>query len=160
MFDTALLKPIAAVAVVIGAFFYGVHYSNLQHQVVEQKQAAAIAELTGKSNLVTERVVIQYKDKIKYITNTKVQYVDKITSIITPNQDANCTIPTGFISVHNNAAQGLVPPTPSTTDGDPSHIDLSTVATTVATNYLTCNQVREQLISLQAWIAQQQALTK
>lgn len=144
------LAIIATLAITTGSFMYGKHYSDLQHQVVEQQQLLQLAELQQQAAITSERIVTKYRDKIKVITETKLQYVNQINDI-----SDQCNISNRFVSLHNSASQGLVPSAPSATDDAPSLITTAQLLITTTDNYFTCNQVREQLIELQTWIATQ-----
>jgi len=59
-----------------------------------------------------------------------------------------CTLPNGFVQLHNLAAQGLPAENQSVTAGD-SSIKLDGAAGVIVENYYTCNEIRAQLSSLQ-----------
>ena len=74
------------------------------------------------------------------------------------NLDDSCTINNGFVVLHDAAAKNKVPETPRDSHAEPSGVKLSTVASTVAGNYGTCHEIRQQLESLQTWVREQEKL--
>jgi len=156
-------KFIIAIIAVLGAV-YGVYqfgYSSAINvaAVNEAKLQQQIADLSIKSDKVTTKIETQYVDKIKYITQIKEKVVTEyVPQFITPQAEIACTIPNGFIRLHNFGAEGIIPTPPIETDGAPSAIKLTDVTGVVTTNYYTCNEIRQQLISLQNWITQQQEI--
>ena len=79
---------------------------------------------------------------------------------ITPQADAACTIPTGFVRVHNLSSSpdssgptsGTSVPRSEPSDvSDPSGVSLSTVASVVTKNYGECQARLEVIESWQTW---------
>ena len=64
-----------------------------------------LMELDNKSNQITEKIVVQYKDRIKYITKKEIQIKNEIKEKITEQDDKDCKIPDAFIELHNKAAR-------------------------------------------------------
>jgi hypothetical protein len=84
----------------------------------------------------------------------------EIPSYVTAQADAACTIPVGFVRLHNAAASGHPVPLPDAAaepNDAPSPVALSAVAGTVVGNYGVCLGVRQQLADLQGWVAAQLA---
>lgn len=73
---------------------------------------------------------------------------------------ARCTVPLGFVRLHDAAAQGVpaIPDPAGRPDAAAAGVGLDTVAGTVVDNYQTCNEVRGQLSALQGWVTAQAAL--
>ena len=103
-------------------------------------------------------MVDQYKNEIaKLAENPKVveRYINKYIPVNT-----QCTIPQGFVELHNQSAAGSkLNDNPVNTGTDSKKI-LTDVGSTVAENYYKCNQVRAQLQALQQIVIQYQKQQK
>ena len=115
-----------------------------------------IAYLEAKSEKVNTEIVVKYLDKI--------QYIDRINNVvtkefITAESDKKCEINSGFVNLHDSVVKGITP-TVSLTNNETSTVKLSDVGETVKTNYIIALKNKEQLISLQNWIREQQNLRK
>lgn len=102
---------------------------------------------------VTTRVVTRYIDRVQVVRERGQTIVQEVPVHVTAEADARCPVPRGFVRVHDAAAQGL-PLAGSAGDPDAPApgLALSGVATTVAGNYTTCHEIREQLNALQEWV--------
>lgn len=78
--------------------------------------------------------------------------------------ETNCTIPKGFIDLHNTSAKGQPLSNNPVNPGQFSNITLQDVSETVATNYYQYNKIAAQLIALQKVVTEfqdkQKDLTK
>ena len=153
------MMPIAALVLAFGAYTEG---GIAQNKSWALKVAAAEVESAKKQAAATE---VSMKVVTKYIKNTRVVrekgdvIIKEVPKYITTVDDSKCTVPTGFVRVHDRGAAGAEVPrtTGGPNEGTPE-VKISTVATTVVDNYTTYYEVAEQLKSLQAWIKQQQTL--
>jgi septation ring formation regulator EzrA len=148
---TALLT----LSIIGGLYYWGYSSEKAKWDLEKEKMKQEITLLQSKQAEVTTQVVTQYVDRVKTVQlkgETIVQYVDKY---ITPAENAACTIPNNFVSLHNAAVKNDIPDPTSATDATPSGVSLAEVEHTVATNYSTCNQLREQVKGLQEWISKQ-----
>lgn len=155
----SLYKLGALMALIITVFFTGyvkglTHEQNKQARkdlattvaVVKIKQAQA--DITAE----TDRAHTDAVEKIRIVTRT---ITKEVPVYVTQNDDHACSINVGFVRLHDAAAIGELPPSPSLTDGKASGIALSTVSATVVDNYGTCQETRQQLIDLQDWVVKQ-----
>jgi len=83
------------------------------------------------------------------------QYVDRF--IPSKNQ---CTIPEGFVELHNRSASGQSLDTSPISPEKPSNRTLSNVASTVAENYYRYNELVARLNALQALVNEYQKKQK
>lgn len=157
-----MIRVYAALALVlllgIGVWYYG--YTRFNAGVAEQQgiDAKALAAAQAKAGKITTQVVTQYVDRVHVVRERAQTIVQKVPVYVTAKADAACTVPAGFVRVHDAAVQGLeLPASASTADGAPSGVALSTVAGTVAGNYGICRETAERLTSLQDWVRQQAA---
>ncbi|MGO1072712.1 hypothetical protein [Lysobacter sp. CA199] len=117
---------------------------------------ADAARLAGELSIarLSERVVTQYVDRVQVVRERGKTITQEIPVYVTAEADARCDVPVGFVRLHDAAAQSLPIDRPA---GDPDApapgVTLSAVAGTVAGNYGTCHEVREQLISLQDFVS-------
>lgn len=122
--------------------------AELKEQV---KQSAVLAQ---KRVVVTTQVVTKYVDRIKLVEREGaevIRYVEKLIPANTPD------LPSGFRVLHDAAALGQLPLSPTATDGPPE-VPVTVAAETIATNYQTCRLNIEQLKSLQDWVTEQKSL--
>lgn len=133
------------------------HVYALEEKRVKQEKADAeeIARLKVESEKVTERVVVEYRDRIKVIHDKAVTIIEKVPVYVTPENDAACPINRGFVSLWDHANAGTVPGAPSRSDGETSGIVLSEVERQHAREAEYCRSTETQLIALQSWVTQQ-----
>lgn len=119
-------------------------------KVEELQKKVKVAE--SKSQEV--KVVIQEKivEKVKYVKGKTKTIIKEVPVYITVEVDKQFPVPESFVVLHDAAARSTEIPTSA---GDSikraSDIKISQVATTVAENYGTCNEIREHLKGWQEW---------
>lgn len=155
-FSITQIKLIGAILFIIAVFFSGVHYANLQQDREDFK------ELKDKIKEVKELQVKVDSIETAYIhvagqlgTNNK-ETIRYVTKVITKEADAKCSIPAGFVRLHDNSVRGLVTG-PELTDGNATEVKLSEVGSAVADNYFICNKEIKKLEALQAVIKEHKA---
>lgn len=144
-------------------------FSGIQTYRIERLKAAPVkerlkivervVERQAEASKITEDVgtrVAQREADIRYITRTIVQ---EIPVYVTQQSDDRCTVPVGFVRLHDAAAAGTpaVPLGAGEFADTPSGLELSSVASTVVGNYGESNVWREQVLGWQAWYAEQKA---
>lgn len=156
---------LAALAAATGIFFFGRYEGGHQQRLVDSAALASAQSAT----------IIQMKaaDQITYniSTATDARLIDlhiiteslilKVPSYVSQTADAHCTIPIGFVRLHDAAASGLpdIPLASGQSNDSPSNATLSSAASLIASNYGTCNVEIARLRALQSWITQQGALS-
>lgn len=118
-----------------------------------QTRQAAVTTAVGAQQQATQA-------RVQIVTRTIVQ---KVPQYVDVKGDAGCSVPAGFIQLHNAAASGdltLVPDSPAGTVDSPSGVELHTVADAVASNYGICRANAAELSGWQDWYAQQRAASK
>lgn len=128
----------------------------------ERAQADATSAVEARAAVEGER--------IRLVTRTLVK---EVPVHVTPDADARCIVPVGFVRIHDAAAAGrpVSEPArePDAPAGDapsdragpldaPSQTTLSGVAEAVAENYGSCHGDLNRFRELQAWIRAQQAV--
>lgn len=153
----SLLRQILLGLALLGAL--AGYYLVTEHRITAAEARATTAEATAgglRSELAgakaIERIVTRYVDRVQVITKQGATITREVPVYVTPQADAACIVPTGFVRVHDSAAAAQPMPGPAgAADARPSGVALSTVAGTVADNYTTCHATAAQLIALQAW---------
>lgn len=123
-------------------------------------QAIKLAEAEARAERVTTKVVTEYVDRVRVVREKAKTIVKEVPVYVTPEADAACVVPRGFVRVHDGAARNEVPGPAADSDDAASGVALSTVAEVTAENYGTYHEVAEQLKALQKWVAEQQAAAK
>jgi len=118
---------------------------------------AANATLSGlratlKAAQAQPTIITRYVDRVQVVREAARVITKEVPVYVTPEADAACTVPAGFVRIHDAAAEGRAPEPPA---GDPdapaAGLALSAVTDTITGNYETCHVIREQLIALQEW---------
>lgn len=139
----------------------GVASADESAQQAQREQLRQAFEQGQALGTVRDRVVTQYVDRVKVVEKVGQTIVKEIPVYVTAEADRACTVPAGFVRVHDAAAAGVPPPEPAgPADAAPAGIALSAVTGTVAENYTSCRATRERLISLQEYLQEYEKLTK
>lgn len=113
-----------------------------------EKKADAITEKVA-DKLSEERIRIEYRTR--YLTKEVIRYVPA-------EADAACTVPVGFVRLHDAAASGGEAEVPAGAGGSveaPSGVSLSAVAETVVWNYGAAQQWRAEALGWREWYQRQ-----
>lgn len=131
------------------------HDLRTQISGMERAHKHAITQLKAEHSITYDKLALEYaayaKTAIKVTTIIK-----RIPTYVTQTADRQCTIPAGFVYVHNAALAPEGGPVPDRAPGDvdaPSGVALSAVADTTAHNNAEC-VARGRIIDLwQKWYA-------
>lgn len=115
-----------------------------------------MAKKEAESAEVTTKIVTKYVKQIQIVKETGDVIIKQIPVYITKTDDALCSVPSGFVMLHDSASRNEIPDAARPPDVGASEIKISEVAGTVITNYTTYYQVSEQLKALQSWVKEQQ----
>jgi cell division protein FtsB len=151
-------KIIGALLVAGGIFISGGIWTQREFLAAVEKQKEEIARLEKASGEITTKVEKVYIERTKVIKEKGDVIIEKVPEYITKDADAKCDVPNGFVVLHNSAVKNEIPNTARDFNEKSSGVELSTVGKTVAGNYTTCNEVKEQLRSLQDWVKEQEKL--
>lgn len=124
---------------------------DLERAEVATANAQEVARLEALNNQVT-RDYLALSTRLRDGTRT---IIEKVPVYVTKQDDANCTIPDGFVRLHDEATGNPTLPETSTTPGTddtPEPIELSDVGATVVGNYSQCRRTALQLEALQKWV--------
>jgi len=150
-------KILAVVLLVGGAFGAGYKKGTDAGEVMIQ-QAANEAEqlkieLEKEQQNIKERVVTEYVDKIKVVTQKETIYRDAADKQV----PGKFNLTNGWVYLHDTSVQGLELDPEKTTDDTDSVVKDNQALGTVLGNYSICLQNAQQLVSLQSWILETKA---
>lgn len=97
-------------SILITSFFAGRNYSDkkwkLKFAELEKERLELIAknkELETRAEKVSIKTITKYVDRIRYIEGKTNEVLKEVPIYITPEENAKCEIPEGFIVLHNKA---------------------------------------------------------
>lgn len=115
------------------------------------------ADLASKLKLAeaTTRVVTKYVDRVQIVHERGATIIKEVPVYVTATADAACTVPVGFVQLHDAAAAGI-PPVGSAGDPDApaTGVTLSAIAETNTANYSHYHAAAEQVTALQQLAAE------
>lgn len=152
------VRVVSVIMMVLGVYLYGGYGVQMYWKGEITRQKEEIARLEKQSGVVTEKVVIQYKEKVKIVKEKGNVIIRKVPEYITRESDAKCIIPNSFVVLHDSAAKNEIPDPARGVDETASGVKLSEVAKTVTLNYNSYHQLTEQLKALQDWVKQQEKI--
>ncbi len=98
-------------------------------------------------------IVTEYVDRVQIVRERGATITKEVPVYVTAQADAACSVPVGFVRIHDAAAQGTdLVGSAADPDAPAAGVALSTVADTVASNYTACHANAEQVVALQAYI--------
>ncbi|HWX66033.1 MAG TPA: hypothetical protein VNZ27_06320 [Rhodanobacter sp.] len=152
-----LLRQILFGIALIAALCLYVWITSHRIDAAEARATAAEADVrTAQAQLAqkqsSDHIVVKYVDRVQVIHERGATITREIPVYVTAQADAACTVPAGFVRVHDAAAANGLPGPAGAADAQPSGLALSAVAGTLVDNYTTCHAVAEQLIALQDWV--------
>ncbi|MDZ7655576.1 MAG: hypothetical protein U0997_06495 [Sulfurimicrobium sp.] len=136
---------------VVGGFSAGYRHASNKHaaEALDIERAASAryrAEIKRADELAAQLETV--KTQTRTVTKTIVR---KVNHYVTPLSASRCSIPLGFVRLHNAAAENRLPEAPGLDADAASGVDLAAVAGTVAENYGECHAWRDQLNALIDW---------
>ncbi|QRQ88513.1 hypothetical protein [Cupriavidus oxalaticus] len=152
-----VLAALAALLTAAGAASWVTH----RYHAAVKRADDAVAEAASlrmqidntDSSIVT---VTEYVDRVQTIRVKGDTIIKEVPRYVTVQADAACTVPVGFVRLHDAAATGdVLDSDPGDSDAAPSGVALSAVGSTVAANYTVNNETAQQLSALQATLRAQ-----
>lgn len=115
----------------------------------ESTNAALVRKLALAQG--TTRTVTEYVDRVQVVRERGATIVKEVPVYVTANADAACTVPAGFVHLHDAAASGdPLAGIAGDPDAPADGVTLSVVAETVADNYTIHHATVAQVTGLQA----------
>jgi hypothetical protein len=154
-----LIAQVCSVLVLaLGLYLEGGLSNEDKWQAKVKEMQVQIAQTEKAGAEATVKVVTKFVDRVQIVKEKGDVIVQKVPEYITKESDAKCTIPNGFVVLHDAAAKSEVPDSSRGSNEAPSGVALSTVGKTVVENYTTCHQNVEQLKALQEWVKTQERI--
>lgn len=145
-------KLLAGLALIAGVFFYGYMkgsaYAEAELARFSAKANAKIVELEKKNAEISNNVVTEYIDRVNVIREKEYVYRDLGKN----NVPGQYNLSNGWVYTHDTSASAGDADPARASDATSSGIKDNTALLTIISNYASCMQTREQLISLQQWI--------
>lgn len=125
-----------------------------QYAAAQAEAARQAAIIAAKRHQVTEKVVIQYRDRVRTVREKGDEIVRTVEKFVPVG---TCDLPGGVRLLHDAGAAGR--PIPDTASGiDAAGVTVATFAATVIGNYTTCHETETRLTALQQWVRDQAAV--
>jgi hypothetical protein len=99
-----LLQIASAVLLVAGLYFKGGYGVEMAWRERVAELEAKIKESEEKAKVVNEKVVVEYRDRVKVVKDTKVVIQEKIKEV-EKVIDAECKVPPQAVDIHNEATK-------------------------------------------------------
>jgi hypothetical protein len=152
-------KILIAVLVICGIFGYGymkgLQVGNDKLKLFKAQSIAQYQELQAAyekaKNAVNEKIITEYVDRIVYVTKWRTKNVEIVKEV-----PSNCELSSGWVHVHDSAAESRDANSTAAADGTSSKIKDTEALATVVDNYGTCAANAERLTALQNWVKDQQ----
>jgi hypothetical protein len=148
----AVYGALAAMALGVAAG-WGYHRGIRNLWEYQAEQARAAIPVIVKQGAITERVVVEYRDRVvkvkgetQFITKEIVRYVPA---------SADPVLPRGWVLLHDAAATRTIPAAPEGVDVAAPAVAASKAVEGVVENYGACHGTAIQLLTLQAWVRAQ-----
>lgn len=146
-------------ALVFGALIFGYMKGKEGSKVAIANYAAQaekkISELKDMNAAISNKVTVQYVDRVKTIKEKEIRYVDLATNTV-PSQ---FELSNGWVYTHDTGASGGDADATRSSDETPSGIKDNEGLVTVLHNYSICEQNANQVKSLQDWINENKKAT-
>lgn len=126
---------------------------RLRMSALEEKIKIA-EEKSAQVNTVIQTKVVEKIKIVKETTDANVKIVEKIVI----KYDNLCTLSNAAISLHNSASQNTISASTGKSVEGTSDVKSSALISTIAENYGTYYQVREQVLGWQQWYSEQKKI--
>jgi len=144
---------IGSVLVTTGVISFGAGWLQRHKAALEDDMERTVAAKTVviKQQVVTERIVTKYKDRIIEIEG-KGTHVKEVIERTAPPADL---WPDYYRRVHDAAARGDPPPDTKRASDTSQTLEAAATFSTIDANYRACHANAEQLTALQKWAMEQ-----
>jgi hypothetical protein len=151
------VKIMAIIFIVLGAAGWG-YMKGSAHAEVElaNYQASAekqISDLKTENTRISDNVVTEYVDRTNTIHDKEIVYRDRLVNL----GEGKNNLSNGWVELHDAAARLADPDAVLASDLSPSGVMDNAALAVVLTNYRVAHENKQQLISLQRWIRDNQA---
>jgi hypothetical protein len=151
------VKIMAIIFIVLGAAGWG-YMKGSAHAEVElanyqAKAETQISELKTENTRISDNVVTEYVDRTNTIHDKEIVYRDRLVNL----GEGQNNLSNGWVELHDAAARLADPDAVLASDLSPSGVMDNAALAVVLTNYRVAHENKQQLISLQKWIRDNQA---
>ena len=115
--------------------------------------AKAVKKEEVRQVQVVEKVVVQYRDRIKVVKEKGLEIVRQVPVYVPVD---SCPLPSGWRVLHDSAVSGSLPDDSAGALAAALPVEASTAAETVAENYAGCRADQARLVALQQLVVQLQ----
>lgn len=147
-------KLLAIGAIVIGVFIFGymkgAAYAEAELARFAASQAEVVAELERENAEISNRVQIEYVDRVQTIKEKEYVYVDTAQNSVVGQHDMS----NGWVYTHDASASSSDADPTRASDATPSGVIDNQALITIISNYSRCQQNARQLEQLQSWVRQ------
>jgi hypothetical protein len=149
-----LLLPLI-VGLVAGLAGFGLGGKYVYGKWLDERasQAAQAVQIVTRQGQATEKVVTQYRDRVKVREGATVTIEREVERYVEGKPLAlACTLDMRWLRLHDAAAAGAVPPPAAGDDAAPGTVTAAAALPTVTANYAACGRTADRLTGLQAWV--------
>lgn len=153
MIERYALYGVVALALAAGIWFHGYTRGEIKLYEYKAEQAKAAVPIIVKQGKTTERIVVQYRDRIVVEKGVTTTIEKEIVRYVPPSADP--VLGLGWVFLHDAAASGSISEPPAGTDVTAPAVAASQALKGVVGNYGSCRALALQLAGLQAWVRAQ-----
>jgi hypothetical protein len=150
------VKIMAIIFIVLGAagwgYMKGSAHAEIELANYQAKAETQISELKTENTRISDNVVTEYVDRTNTIHDKEIVYRDRLVNL---GKGQN-NLSNGWVELHDAAARLADPDAVLASDLSPSGVMDNAALAVVLTNYRVAHENKQQLISLQKWIRDNQ----
>jgi hypothetical protein len=151
------VKIMALIFIVLGAagwgYMKGSAHAEIELANYQAKAETQISELKTENTRISDNVVTEYVDRTNTIHDKEIVYRDRLVNL----GEGQNNLSNGWVELHDAAAKLADPDAVLASDLSPSGVMDNAALAVVLTNYRVAHENKQQLISLQRWIRDNQA---
>lgn len=151
------VKIMAIIFIVLGAagwgYMKGSAHAEIELANYQAKAEKQISELKTENTEISNTVTTEFVDRVNTIHDKETIYRDRLVNL----GESTNNLSSGWVELHDAAAKLADPDAQLAGDKSPSGIMDNSALAVVMGNYSVCHQNKQQLISLQKWIADNKA---
>ena len=151
------VKIMAIIFIVLGAagwgYMKGSAHAEIELANYQAKAEKQISNLKTENTRISDNVVTEFVDRTNTIHDKEIVYRDRLVDL----GEGQNNLSNGWVELHDAAAKLADPDAVLASDLSPSGIMDNAALAVVLTNYRVAHENKQQLISLQKWITDNQA---
>ena len=151
------VKMLAIIFLIAGAagwgYMKGSAHAEIELANYQAKAENQISELKTENTKISDNVTTEFVENTNTIREKEIIYRDRLVELGAGTNEVS----TGWVVLHDAAAKLADPDAILASDKSPSGVMDNAALAVVLTNYRVCHSNKQQLISLQRWIADNRA---